>query len=48
MSKKVKGFLKGCKVPDASKTGYRDTWDMGEASIAKKKWRIKGTNKPST
>jgi len=48
MSKKVKGFLKCYRVPDTVETGYRDTWDMGKASKAKKRWRVAGPNRPST
>lgn len=47
MSKRIKGIIKGCQVPDTSKTGYRDVWNMGRAADTKKKWKVQGTNRPS-
>ena len=48
VGKKDKGSLKGCGVPEPSKKGYRDTWDMGRASNNKKRSRLSGPNRPST
>lgn len=47
MGKKVKGVLKGCTVPPAGKTGYKDTWDMGKAANDKKRWRLTHPDRPS-
>lgn len=47
MGKKIKGVLKGCAVPSTSKTGYKDTWDMGNAANAKKNWRLLRPDRPS-
>lgn len=48
MSKKIKGMLKGCRVPGTAETGYRNTWDMGRAAGAKKRTRLKGPDTPGT
>lgn len=46
MSKKARGILKGCEVPPAAKMGYKDTWDMGKAANAKKRWRLTPPDRP--
>jgi hypothetical protein len=48
MSRKVKGTPKSCEVPGSTRTGYRDTWDLGKAAGNKRRWRVRGVNRPST
>ncbi|HHU85242.1 MAG TPA: hypothetical protein GXZ25_00325 [Peptococcaceae bacterium] len=48
MSRKVKGIPKKCGVPGSTRTGYRNTWDLGKAAEYKKRWRAGGVNRPST
>ena len=48
MSKKIKGITKKCGVPGSTRTGYRDTWDLGKAAGIKRRWRAGGENRPST
>jgi hypothetical protein len=47
MDKRVKGILKGCKLPSTAKMGYKDTWDMGQAANAKKRWKLTPPDRPS-
>lgn len=47
MVKRVKGVFKGCEVPLTTKTGYKDTWDMGKAANSKKRWRLTRPDRPS-
>lgn len=46
MGKRVKGVLKGCRVPGTAKNGYRDVWDMGRAATAKRISKVRGPNRP--
>ena len=47
MSKRIKGIPKKCGVPGSTRTGYRDTWDLGKAAGSKRRWRAGGVNRPS-